>query len=58
MKVFVIEFKNKWNYKVFIEAESKSEAIKWFAENAPAKSRIIKIEEGDKEGLLEISKVF
>lgn len=58
MKIFVIEFKDKWNFKGFLEAENMAEAIKWFAESAPAKSRIIKITEGDNKGLSNIKQVF
>ena len=58
MKVFVIEFKNKWSFKGFMEAENMAEAIKWFAENDPTKSRIIKITEGDSKGLSNIKKTF
>lgn len=58
MKVFIIEFKNRYNSKAYLEAESKIEAIKWFAENMPAKSRIIKIEEGENKGLLNIKEIL
>ena len=58
MKIFVIEYKDKWSFKGFLEADTMAEAVKWFAENAPAKSRIIKIAEGDNKGLSNIKETF
>ena len=58
MKIFVIKFKNIHTYEGFFEGKNISDAIKWFAENSPAKARIISIREGSSKGLTNIKNIF
>jgi hypothetical protein len=61
MKIFVIDFKNKsFVYQGFLEANNSGQVLNWFAENCPAKSKLIKITEASKkpEEILHMNEIL
>lgn len=58
MKIFVIDYRAIWSGKGFLEAKTQADAIKWFVENMPPKSRILKINEGNSSELSDLKTIF
>lgn len=58
MKVFIVQFKSKWNYTGFLEANNSAEVLKFFSDNAPAKTRILSITEGSSDNLTNIKELL